>query len=383
MTMPPVKEHSQAQGLSELVEVTSNEANKDYFERLKKVSSSLIKICEGQVQQNRDSVDDITTLKYLHKLNNSIRCMRMKYWFNGSDFAKQSSLLLIDAKDSGFPIRKEFHELSNDIKRADSVLESLEPIEALKKKQLDYLISHKRINREIQFDIQAHEYFKLVKNSELFMPDNKPVFIPANKAENGNNRYLVHWANFDITKNIPIIYIFLIEYSGKKKLEEEDFFQDLYADLESYSSSSYKLLSICTDIDKKYNLVHPKSLKRICVGPLYINGFTKHNRHVTSALEYVAKHHPDENWLFGYTVESLYSKTTMKTDAGLFKSSQQKEIYYIDTHNPDSVEYGCSDREKSMVIPYTAYQHLADQEENALNNIQKYVVRNEGEVIYL
>lgn len=382
LTMP-IKDHSDKQGLSDLIEITDNLVSREYFNKLIRVSSSLEKICEGQLSEDSNSIDDITVLKYLKKLKNSLTCMRMKYWFNGSDFANQNSILLVDAIDSGFPVKKEFHELFNDANRADSVLESIEPLEILKSKQLDYLISHKKINRDIQFDMQALEYYTLLRLGDLFLPDNRPSILPINKAENGNMRYIVHWASFDVIKNIPMVFIILVEYSGKGNFEDDDAYADFLSDLKSYSSSSYKLITICTELDKKFSKIHPKSFKRINVGPLYINGLTKHNKDVKNALSYVEEHHPEENWLFGYTVESLYSKSTTKIDPGMFKSTQQKEIYYIDTHNIESVETGCSDREKSMVIPYIAYQHLSEQENNTLNNIQKYVVRDEDEIIYL
>lgn len=378
-----IKEHSNKNGLSDFIEITDNQVSKKYFNKLLKVSEALSKICQGQMNQDNHSIDDITVLKYIEKLNNSLQCMRMKYWFNGSEFTNQSSILLVDSVDSGFPSKKEFHELSKDASIANTALENLEPIENLKKKQLDYLISHKKINREIQFDMQAHEYYNLLKSKELFLADNEPVIYPVNKSDNGNARYLIHWATFDIEKNIPVVFILLVEYSGKGKLEEDEMYSDFYSELKHYSSTGFKLLTIATELDKKYSKIHPKSLKRINVGPLYINGFTKHNKNVKNALEYVQEHHEEDNWLFGYTVESLYSKSTTKIDAGLFKADQIKEIYYVDPHNPESVESGCSDIEKSMVIPYVAYQHLSEQENNSLNDIQKYVVRNENEIVYL
>ena len=117
------KEHSTKQGLTDFIEITNNEVSKDYFEKLIRVSSAISKICKGQLSQGDNSIDDITVLKYLEKLQNSLTCMRMKYWFNGAEFTNQNSILLVDAIDSGFPARKEFHILLNDLERADSVIE--------------------------------------------------------------------------------------------------------------------------------------------------------------------------------------------------------------------------------------------------------------------
>ena len=191
------KEHSTKQGLTDFIEITNNEVSKDYFEKLIRVSSAISKICKGQLSQGDNSIDDITVLKYLEKLQNSLTCMRMKYWFNGAEFTNQNSILLVDAIDSGFPARKEFHILLNDLERADSVIENTEPMEILKNKQLDYLIAHKKINRDIQFSMQAYEYYTLLKSKDLFFAENTPTFIPVSKAENGNQRYLIHWATFD------------------------------------------------------------------------------------------------------------------------------------------------------------------------------------------
>lgn len=378
----PIKEHSEKQGLEDFIEITDNKFSQDYFDKLLNVSESLIKVCKGQLNQDGNSIDDITVLKYLEKLKNSLTCMRMKYWFNGSDFTNQNSILLVDSVDSGFPARKEFHSLLTDLERADEIIENTEPLEILKKKQLDYLISHKKINRDIQFSMQAYSYYSALKSKELFFAQNAPIIVPVNDADNGNKRFFLHWASFDLQKNIPIVFVLLIEYSGKGDFEDYEDFADFYSDLSHYSASTFKLLTIATEIDKKYSKIHPKSLKRINIGPLYVNGLTKHNKNVRSALDYVEQHHKKDNWLFAYTVESLYSKSTTKIESGFFQKDQIKEVYYIDTHDIDKVNSGCSDIEKSMVIPYIAYQHLSEQENNHLNDIQKYVVR-ENEIIYL
>lgn len=373
-----------SQILNDIVKIETNEESREYFDKLLNVVSSLIKICEGQLSSGEQAIDEIVVLEYLKKLKQSVLCMRMKYWFNACEFSNQSSILMIDVEKSGFPVRKEFHELLIDIERAERVLAGIEPEDILKQNQLDYVLAHKKINRDIQFDMQAQQYYAMLKSSDLYLPDNEPQYIPINDAENGNKRFIAHWASFDASSNLPLIYILLIEYSGKKDFLESDIAKNFSAQIAANSASQYQLVTICSNLDKHNSDVHPKRLKRVSVGPLYINGFTRHNRNITNALAYVEEHHSSENWLFSYTVESLLSKSTMKTDSGLFSSSQQKEVYYIDpVNNTEAAQMGCSDIERSLVIPYTAYQQLADQENNSLNDIQKYVIQGEDEVIYL
>lgn len=370
--------------LNRLHRFEDNKSSQEYFNRLSHVVVSLINICEEQLSQGqRQSIDEITVLKYLKKLSKSIKCLQTKYWYNVSDYSQQSSILYIDSENSGYPVKKEFRELLNDVKRADEILSTLPSEEELKSSQLEYLLTHKKINRDIQFDLQASLYFRMLKDNDLFLPDHEPTFVEVNDSKGGNSRFIAHWASFDSSQNIPAIYIMLFEYSGKKKFVDSDIYEQFKGALIENTMSSLKLLTICNGLDSRFQNIHPKRMKRVTVGPFYSKGLTENNRNIDRALEYVEQNLPNDNWLFAYSVESLLSKRTMKTDSGFFKSSQQKEVYLIDSTHPETGVAQCSDLERSIIIPYSAYQQLADQKNNSLNDVQKYIINTSGKVIYL
>lgn len=369
--------------MSSFVQLKNNMESKQYFNTLSDAISSLIKICESQLTIGNQAIDDIIVLKYLKKLKHSVECMRMKYWYNECDFSNQKSILLVGVDNSGFPTKKEFYELNIDLERADEALALLSNENDLKSKQLEYILSHKKINREMQLDLHSRHYYSMLSEAEFFLPENNPVIIPVNDSDNGNKRFVIHWASFDAQRNLPVVYIMLIEYSGKKPFLEDDVSEEFIEAVKSFNSSQYKLVTICHELDKKFPNIHPKKLKRLSIGPLYINGLTRHNKNVSNALDYVEMHQPEDNWLVGYTVEVLVSKNITKAEYGLFKNEPQKEIYFIDSNNHEQGEAGVTDIERSLVIPYGAYQQLADQTDNPLNDIQKYVIRDLNEVIYL
>jgi len=145
------------------------------------------------------------------------------------------------------------------------------------------------------------------------------------------------------------------------------------------SLSSLKLVTIATGIDQDFPTVHPKSLKRIHVGPLYSNTFTEHS----SELQEILTDHADEpgyDWVLAWTVESLASKGIEYVRTGLF-GQVQKEIYQVDGHTLDTFEAGSSAVQRYMVLPLEAYQTLQDYGPERFADVHKFVVGPDGEVM--
>lgn len=361
--------------------IESNEATRTYFERFRHIGRMLESISEREAGEKSNDIDDQIILSHIRKLNKTLIALQAKYWFNGEMSHRQQSIFMIDTSDSGFPLRKEITEMSNDKLRADDILAELPTEQDIKNSILDYALSQKRVNKDLQYDLGMRMYYQLLKDNDLFMQSNPPVFMAASDSHNGNSRYVAHWSVYDVKKNIPNIYVMVFEYSGKGGIEENpEIFEQLITSIINNSSSELKLLTIGMNLDKEFPLLHPKSLKRVHVGPVYNNGITKHNDSIQSILDNVKGE--KNNWVFGWSVETLLSRGHKRAKTGMF-GDQQEEIFHVDSGDYAAFDAGATEIDQSMIIPYDVYQALADAKNNPLNQVNKYVVNDHGDVIFL
>jgi hypothetical protein len=132
-------------------------------------------------------------------------------------------------------------------------------------------------------------------------------------------------------------------------------------------------------IDKEFTYIRPKSLKRIHVGPMYSTAFTKHNDNIQKILLNAPV---GKDWIFAWTVETILSKGTEIVKKSLF-GDQVQEVYHVDRDNHVTFETGTTSLRQYMILPYEAFQILSEDVSNNLNNVSKYVVSDNGDIMYV
>lgn len=361
------------------VKITSNSDIKSYFMRQKNVIAQLRNVFDVDSIDVESTYDNSIIHTYLEMLSNTFEALELKHWFTGAN-NRNSEELSIDAVDSGFPLRSEITFLTAEQAESQKFSGKLPSTEVLRKKIENHLLQHKTLPRALQQDLATKLYFELLESKKLFLNKNPVQVISLGPNEStGNERYLVHWANYDGKKNIPNIYILMMEYSGEVDFTGSQDKAQIAHYLENNSFSNTMLLQLAQEIDKmKY--VHPKVLKRIHVGPIYNSGLTKHNDNIQDVLGKIKDE--NDNWVFAWSTETLRSHGQESVSVGLL-SSKQREIFKVDSYGADTFEAGASDITQSMIIPYGAYQALAESEENPLHNVHKYVIGPKGKVIFL
>src|SRR5690606_40910572 len=139
----------------------------------------------------------------------------------------------------------------------------------------------------------------------------------------------VHWAAFDGTANLPLIYMATVEDSSEAmvrqlvidngKLNEKveiplpvegllnpelaHRFDDFTEKNSAYTLSP---ATIAGNLDKALDELHPKQLRRVVLGPFYSAGITEHNSTVDVGLSHVRRQ--QNAWLLNWTVQGIYSK---------------------------------------------------------------------------
>ncbi len=362
-------------------QVECNERTRHYFNVLNHVLPKV----ENLFRSSSKLPDGLGVDHYINLFYRSVNALSLKYYFNGDERDESVERLTIQTDGSGFPTRKEFIFLDSIKKNIENEQANYPSAEQLKEKILSHVMTKKEVPYALQKNLSYRLYLDWVESNDVFLPYNEPSWglIESNE-KTGRPTILMTWANFDHDRGIPTIYIMKAEVS-RRDFEVEDFVDQrtdrLKQVIKDNTISAYKLLQIAKTIDGEFDDLHPVELKRVSLGPIYCSGITEHNDIIENVLKKVAD--TDDNWLFQWKVETLLSKGSENKSRGILSSKQEVQIYDIPRHDAVCVDNGISNYAVSMIIPYRAYQALADSDQKALLSERKFVVGDDGELIRL
>ncbi|MGO4833106.1 hypothetical protein AB4144_12550, partial [Rhizobiaceae sp. 2RAB30] len=334
--------------------------------------------------------------EYIERLESSFSC-----WRNRLGFMER---FRISRAESGFPVFQNVLELENDRRTADERLAGLPLPDEIRAEMADFILRHKAFPAALQKSMAERLYLEALKGGDAFGP-----FTLAQTAKvsvNPKNQrpfYLVHWATFDGTANLPLIYMATVEDSSKAMVEQlvDDggklnkkvriplpvdglLNPDLAHRFDDFTekNSAYTLspATIAVNLDKDFETLHPKQLRRVVLGPFYSAGITEHNSTVAEVLSKVRK--AENAWLLTWTIQEVYSKAEKPGRRGLFSSEKSSQEFYINTDDLEAARQGVSSYEKHALVPHEAYQALyaAGEAEKVFAGYKVHIL-SKGQVI--
>ena len=139
-------------------------------------------------------------------------------------------------------------------------------------------------------------------------------------------------------------------------------------------------MTIATNLDKDFETLHPKQLRRVVLGPFYSAGITENNSTVNEMLSKVRK--PENAWLLTWTVQEVFSKAEQPGRKGLWSSEPATQEFLIDTDDLEAARLGVSSYEKHALMPHEAYQALyaAGEAQKIFDDYKVHVI-SKGQVI--
>lgn len=319
------------------------------------------------------AVDD-----YLARLKNAFAALSTRLLYGGTGGKPQG--LTIDRTDSGYPVFQEFLQISADLPEIRRQLESLPDPKAIKSDMLDHVLARRTLPRRLQALMSRRLYFEILARQPVFAARNDPEILQIADRAAPRRSYLVRWAVYDSLRNMPNIYLLGLEESGDRPLAGDDRrWPRLAEQLTAQSLSSLKLLTIARGLDKDFPDIHPKRLRRLHLGPMYSNRFT---RHADLVQDLLSEPEPGsgQDWIFCWSVETLRSKGSERKPSGLF-GEKVSEVYDVDVHAPDEMEAGASTLDRGMILPHRPYQRLVERDRAELRALRKYVVGPDGLVL--
>lgn len=311
-------------------------------------------------------------VEYISRLEASFTC-----WRNRVAFA---DTFRIQRADSGYPLFQNVLELENDRRRADGRLAEIPPPDDLRAEMADFILRHKEMPSALQKTMAERLYLEMVKAGDLYSPFVLPktVKVSAN-SEARRPFYHVHWGIFDGTANLPVIYLLAVEDSTPRMVEllvraDGSFNERVPIPLpvdgllnpelarrfddfaERSSALSLTPVTIATNLDRDFESLHPKQLKRLVLGPFYSAGITENNSVVSEVLAKVSR--PQNAWLLTWTVQEVFSVKEKPGHRGLFSSEPPHEEFHIATDDLEAARQGVSAYERHALVPHEAYQAL-------------------------
>ncbi len=320
----------------------------------------------------RNTVVGEVIVPYLARLKASFSC-----WENRIGFIEQ---FRISRAESGFPVFQNVLELENDRQSAEKRLSGIPIADALRQEMADFILRQKAFPTELQSRMAERLYLEQIGKGDIFSPFILPETIRvAVNPKTMRPYYVVSWGAFDGASTLPMIYMATIEDSSEKivkllvtpdgKLNPETDIPlpiggllnpDLASSFDDFAlkNSAYSLtpVTIATNLDKDFEELHPKQLRRIVLGPFYSSGITENNAKINDILSKVRK--TENAWLLTWTVQEVFSKAERPAQRGFFSSTPASEEFHIDTDNLEATRMGVSSYEKHALVPHDAYQAL-------------------------
>lgn len=333
---------------------------------------------------------------YIARLEISFAC-----WRNRLGFLDK---FRISRAESGFPVFQNLLELENDRRTAGKRLAAIPEPDELRAEMADFILRHKEFPEALQRSMAERLYLQDVGSGTVFSPFNlaQTVKVSVNP-KTMRPYYLVHWASFDGSANLPLIYMATVEDSSPAMVEQlvdengkvkESVDIPLPVDgllnpelahrfddfTEKNSAYTLSPVTIASNLDKDFETLHPKQLRRVVLGPFYSAGITENNSVVTEVLSKVRK--PENAWLLTWTQQEVFSKAEKPGRRGLWSSEKTTQEFHINTDDLEAARQGVSNYEKHALVPHEAYQALyAAGEARKVFDGYKVHILSKGQVI--
>jgi hypothetical protein len=334
--------------------------------------------------------------EYIGRLEKSFSC-----WENRLGFMET---FRISRAESGYPVFQNVLELENDRKTAGTRLAAIPEPDQIRAEMADFILRHKAFPAALQRSMAERLYLEDAQDGLVFSPFVLPRTVKVSvNPKTMRPFYLVHWGAFDGAANLPLIYMATLEDSSDnmvRTLVMQDGARNQRVEIpmpvegllnpalahrfddfaEKNSAYSLSPATIATNLDKDFDELHPKQLRRVVLGPFYSAGITEHNSTVADVLSKVRRQ--NNAWLLTWTVQEVYSQAEKSGRKGLWSSQPARDEFFINTEDLEAARQGVSSYEKHALIPHEAYQALyaAQEARKVFEGYQVHILSN-GKVI--
>ncbi len=298
---------------------------------------------------------------FMEKLLATIGLLRVKYTYAPAD----TRPLWIDLTESGFPNAMELSHVQQDLaRRKERLLELAVPV-ALKRAVLDGLLQDLTDPPELLAQLSERTYFDLLDETKLFLP-----FVLGDltlRTTDAKFRsYVVSWACYDFETNRPYVHVMTFDQdAAEEPLHAQGpgytrFLEVLRA--EGSRAPDVGILALA--IDDALDPIHPKILKRLCIGPLYtpllLAQHPAGDADAPSLFATLLQQHGRraDDFVLQLCDEIVFSKAQQATRSLLSPRGKVREIFAITETDPECYARRASVVHHNVVLPHDLLQHV-------------------------
>lgn len=366
------------------VPLTDTFAARRYFAKFDRITSHLARVATAMEADRQLSRADVRIVAhYVAALDATFQALSMKYLMTGRGAGPVLSPMAFDAHESGFPIFRELLTMANDAQQAAKHLAQMPSADALKSEMVQTIVGELAPPIKLQFSLSQRLYYEALSAGNLFWAQNDPDYLwLENDDARRRRKYLIHWAVYDSQNNLPTIYLMELEDSGRIALpKDQRRWPEAQAHLMAQSVAGLKLLTVAQGFDQDFDDLHPKRLRRIHIGPMYSNAFTRQSGPIRDVL-YEADSPAGQDWTLAWTLEELESERVETEKKGWFGGTVDREIFALDPFSGRGIDTGATRTSRAVVIPERAFQVLAEKNPPGFRDVHKFVVSGNRVVSY-
>ena len=362
--------------------LTDTFASRRYFRKFEDITGHLGRVAgvlEAEGELDKTEVKVLT--RYVQMLTFTFRALSMKYLMVGRDTGRFFGSLMIDTRDSGFPVATELMTMANDAQQAESHLANMPSEDRLKDDMVRTIVGERRIPTKLQFALSQRLYYRELLKSGLFWCQNDPECQWLGNISEERRRFVLHWAAYDTQTNLPVVYLMEVEDSGRTALpKDERRWPEVQAHLTAQALGGLKLLTIAKGFDEDFHDLHPKRLRRFHIGPMYSHAYTRQSGPLRQVLEDAAAAPEGQDWALVWTQEDLQRERVIEERSGWF-GKVERVVFALDPFAGRGAETGATLTERSIILPQRPFQVLAEQNPPGFASVRKFVVGDGGRVL--
>jgi hypothetical protein len=342
-----------------------------YFNHLCTVFSRLVSCYQATDVENTYEVHAVHI--YLKKFLYTIEALRKKYTHN------PAHTLRVDLTESGFPNFLEISYLSIDLLNRQERLNALPPAPMLKQAMLDHMFKYREDPKPLLWQLSEREYFEMLEEKNLFL-----TFTPGRvelRGESGGMRqYVFSWGCYDFKSNRPYLHLLTFDQDASsdplhwKGANYSQFLEVVKAEGSRVPDVGILALAIDSDLEE----IHPKVLKRICVGPLHSPLACAGNDELCNVITNHGR--GEEEFILLMKDEIVFSQRQEIVSSQPSAPKRVREIFFIPEADLDCYEHRASRIHRYMLLPHHMLQKLGENTLAQFAQHRKLTYDKEGRV---
>lgn len=362
--------------VSDHTELSDGAIVRRYFAKFERITGHLGRVAGEVESEGKLTRTEAHILgRYLAALNATFAALSHKYLMTGR--TETAPRLTFDRHESGFPVAQELMTMALDAAQVEKHLGGMASEAELKDRMVRQIVRDLTVPTQLQFALSQRLYYEALATGGLFWARNDPEaqFI----ADVDQRRhFLIHWAVWDSQNNLPVVYLFDVQDSGRKPLPSDDRrWPMVQQGLMAQSVGGLKLLTMAQGFDKDFEALHPKRLRRITLGPMHSHDFTLQSGPMSDVLK--AAQAPDGlDWALVWTVEDIRSDREEDVKDGWF-STANRQIWKLDPAH--GIDTGTTTTERMVILPEPVFQAMVEVDAPGLRPYRKFVVGAGGRII--